>query len=49
MVSWGDSGLSEGSISLGVSKLSEDIISLFEGDWIVLKSDFKVSRDLMSF
>ena len=49
MVSSGDSALSEDGILLGLSMRSEDIISFFEGDWIVLKSDFKVSRDLVSF
>lgn len=29
--------------------LLEDIILFFGGDWIVLNSDFKVSRDRTSF
>ena len=36
-------------VSLGVSGLSGSITSLPGGDRIVSKSDFMVSRDLMSF
>lgn len=49
MVSRGVSAVSEDVTSLRVSTLWEVIVSSVGGDWMVLKSDLKVSRDLTSF